>query len=315
MAMKPQLVEFLEKAKALGLKPVAELSPEAAREQMEMTVRIRDLPTVEVGAVEDRVIPGPAGDMQVRLYRPAGGAATLGALVYFHGGGHVIGSLDTHDAIARTLCRDAGILVMSVDYRMGPEHRFPAAVEDAYAATVWLHDHAADFGVDAARIGVGGDSAGGNLALVVSLMARDDGGPALAFQLLVYPVLDYAGGTPSYATYGEGYGPLEAATMVWFRDYYFSSEADLADWRASPGRAESFIGLPPTLVITAECDVLNHEGTACAARLKADGVPTEHVDFPGMIHAFFGMAPMIDDAVEALALAASRLKTALNNAG
>ena len=188
MAMKPQLVALLEAMAALGLKPMHELSPVDARQQMEEGVRARDVPTIEVGSVEDRTIPGPGGEIPVRIYRPDGadGAGPeLGALVYFHGGGHVIGSPDTHDSVARALCRDAGILVMSVDYRMGPEAKFPAAVEDCYAATGWLSENAGVMGVDANRIAVGGDSAGGNLALVTSLLARDDGdGPAIAFQLL-----------------------------------------------------------------------------------------------------------------------------------
>jgi len=311
MALKPQMAAFLEQAKALGLKPVAELTPTQAREQMEETVKARDLPPIAVGAVEDRTIPGPAGEIAVRLYRPAEGVGPWPALVYFHGGGHVIDSLDTHDSVARALCRDAGILVMSVDYRMGPEHPFPAAVEDAYAATSWLHDNAAAMDVKPDRLAVGGDSAGGNLALVVSLLARDAGGPPLAYQLLVYPVMDYAGGTPSYATYGKGFGPLEADTMLWFRRHYLSAGDDLADWRASPAHAESFAGLPPALLISAECDVLHDEGIAAVGRLQAEGVQVEHVEFPGMIHAFFSMAPMIDDAAAAQALAAERLKAAL----
>jgi len=311
MALKPQLVALLEQAKALGLPPIVELTPVQAREQMEMTVKARDLPEVPVGSVEDRTIPGPAADIPVRLYRPAGAAGPLGALVYFHGGGHVIGSLDTHDAVARALCRDAGILVCSVDYRMGPEHPFPAAVEDAFAATAWLHDNAGELGVKPEHIAVGGDSAGGNLALVVSLLARDTDGPPLAYQLLVYPVMDYAGGTDSYSRYATGFGPLEADTMAWFRGHYLAGADDIADWRASPARAGSFADLPPALVLTAECDVLHDEGVAAVARLQADGVAVEHVEFDGMIHAFFSMAPMLDDAVAAQALAAKRLKAVL----
>ncbi|MDP6690840.1 MAG: alpha/beta hydrolase [Alphaproteobacteria bacterium] len=312
MAMKPQLVALLEAMAALGLKPMHELTPVDARQQMEEGVRARDVPTIEVGGVEDRTIPGPGGEIPVRIYHPEGATSGSGALVYFHGGGHVIGSPDTHDSVARALCRDAGILVLSVDYRMGPEAKFPAAVEDSYAATKWLSDNADAMGVDASRIAVGGDSAGGNLALVTSLLARDDAdGPAIAYQLLVYPVMDYTGGTPTYETYGVGYGPLMADTIPWFRDHYLNSPADLADWRASPARAESFAGLPPALLISAECDILAHEGRECAARLAADGVPCEHVDFEGMMHAFFSLAPLLDDAVAAQKLAAERLKAAL----
>jgi acetyl esterase len=194
---------------------------------------------------------------------------------------------------------------------MGPEHRFPAAVVDSYAATQWLAAQADRLGIRADRLAVGGDSAGGNLALVVALMAREQGGPALAFQLLVYPVTDYGGGTPSYATYGKGYGPLEAETMLWFRGHYLNGEVEIADWRASPARAARLAGLPPALVITAECDVLHDEGAQLAARLSEEGVATEHVDYAGMIHGFFSLAPLIEDATAAQALAADRLRAAL----
>ncbi|MFP6749255.1 MAG: alpha/beta hydrolase [Alphaproteobacteria bacterium] len=315
MAMKPQLVELLEAMKALGLKPMHELSPVDARAQMEAGVKARNAPIVEVGSVEESTIPGPGGDIPVRIYRPdgAGGSRSLGALVYYHGGGHVIGSLDTHDSVARAMCRDANIVVLSVDYRMGPEAKFPASVDDSYAAVKWLSDNAGAMGVDAGRIAVGGDSAGGNLALVVALMSRDDGdGPAIAYQLLVYPVMDYTGGTPTYETYGKGHGPLTAASIPYFREHYLNSDEELADWRASPSRAASFAGLPPALLITAECDILNHEGRACGKRLVADGVACEHVNFEGMIHGFFSMAPMLDDAIAAQSLAAKRLKAALS---
>ena len=162
------------------------------------------------------------------------------------------------------------------------------------------------------RIAVGGDSAGGNLALVVSLLAREAGGMMPAFQLLVYPVMDYAGGTPSYEKFGKGFGPLDTAAVDWFRKYYFNNEDELSDWRATPRLAENFVGLPSSLVITAECDVLNHEGQVLVERLQADGVPVVHADYKGMMHGFFSMAPMVDDAVDAQTLAADNLKKALN---
>ena len=311
MAMKPQVVALLEKMAALNLPAIHSLEPPAAREQMLAQVRARDVPVIEVGSIEDRTIPGPAGEIPVRIYRPEGGNEP-GALVYYHGGGHVIGNIESHDAITRALCKESGCLVMSVDYRMGPEHKFPAAIEDGYAALCWLSEHAGDFGFPADRIAVGGDSAGGNEALVMSLMAREQGGPKIAFQLLVYPVLCYGTPTPSYETYGQGYGPLEAAGMVYFRDHYLNGPEDLKDWRASPRVAKDFKGLPKTLLFTAQCDVLNHEGCELAERLKADGVDVEHRDWEGMIHAFFGLAPMVDDAVEAQTLAAQRLREALS---
>ncbi|MBT3330667.1 MAG: alpha/beta hydrolase [Rhodospirillaceae bacterium] len=313
MPLKPQLVEILEAMKALGMKPMHELSPVDAREQMEAGVRARNVTPIELGSIEEQSIPGPHGDIPVRIYRPKGASGPLGALVYYHGGGHVIGSMDTHDGVARAMCKDANIVVLSVDYRMGPEAKFPAAVDDCYAATKWLSDNADAMGVRADRIAVGGDSAGGNLALVVSLMARDtDDSLSVAYQLLVYPVMDYTGGTSSYESYGNGFGPLQAASIPYFVEHYLNDRNELADWRASPARAESFVGLPPALLITAECDILNDEGTACAARLNAEGVACEHVDYEGMMHGFFSMAPMLDDSVAAQALAASRLKTALS---
>lgn len=311
MAMKPQMAALVEKMASLGLPAIHTLAPPAAREQMLATVRARDVPVVEVGSIEDLTIPGPAGEIPVRIYRPDGGNEP-GALVYYHGGGHVIGNIESHDAITRALCKESGCLVMSVDYRMGPEHKFPAAIEDGWAALNWLVDHAGDYGFPAEKIAVGGDSAGGNEALVMSLMAREQGGPDIAFQLLVYPVLCYGTRTPSYDAYGKGFGPLEEDTMAYFRDHYLNGPDDLKDWRASPRVAKDFKGLPKTLLFTAQCDVLNHEGLELAERLKADGVDVEHRDWQGMIHAFFGLAPMLDDAVEAQKLAGQRLRAALS---
>jgi acetyl esterase len=312
MALKPQLVEFLEQVKALGLPRIADQEPVAARAQIEALANRPDLPPVPVKAAEDRSIPGPAGPIPVRVYRPSQPARTpTPVLIYYHGGGHVIGSINTHDRAARGLCKESGCLVVSVDYRLGPEHRFPAAVEDAYAALEWVAAHGGEIGADTARIAVGGDSAGGNLALVVSLLARDRGGPRIAFQLLVYPVMDYTGGTPTYEPYGSGYGPPDTDAVAWFRRHYTRTPEDLQDWRCSPSRAKSFAGLPPALMLTAECDVLAWECGEAVKRLRAAGVQVEHVDFPGMVHAFFSWAPMIDDAVKAQALAGDRLRRAL----
>ena len=311
MAMKSQLVQLLEAMKAQDLKPMHELSPADARKQMTETAKIRDTTLIEIGNIEDRTIPGPTGAIPVRIYRSEGTDGTVGALVYFHGGGHVIGDLDSHDSVCRAICRDAKILVMSVDYRMGPESKFPAAVDDSYAATKWLFENADSMGVRADKIGVGGDSAGGNLALVTSLLARDNEDISLAFQMLVYPVMDYTGGTPTYDSFGKGYGPLTADSIPYFRKHYLNSDQDLKDWRASPARAETFSGLPKTLLITAECDILAHEGHACGERLIADDVDCEHVNYEGMIHGFFSWAPLLDDSIAAQSLAADRLKAAL----
>lgn len=294
----PQIEQVLKAMAEAKLRPIEAMTPQEAREQMEATARARKAEPLPVARVEERDIAGPGGTLRLRLYWPQA-AGPLPAIVYYHGGGHVIGSLDTHDFVARNLCAGAGALVASVDYRMGPEHKFPAAVDDSFAALRWVHDHAAALGADRGRIGVHGDSAGANLAAVVALMARDAGGPGLALQSLVYPISDYGMGTASYETFAEGYGILTRAAMVWFRDHYLRSPADAADWRASPIRAASLAGVAPAIVVTAECDVLHDDGQNYAEALRAAGVAVEYREYAGMIHAFFGMVPAVDDAMNA----------------
>jgi acetyl esterase len=301
-SLHPQIVAVLDAIAALALRPIEEMTPAEARAQMEATARSRKAEPLPVARVEERVIPGPAGDIPIRLYWPlaeAGGASVVPAIAYYHGGGHVIGSLDTHDLIARNLCAGAAALVASVDYRMGPEHRFPAAVEDSFAALEWLHAHAASLGADPKRLGVHGDSAGANLAAVVALMARDRGGPRLRLQSLIYPVGDYTLSAPSYATFAQGNGVLTREAMRWFAYHYLRSPADAADWRASPLRAASFAGVAPAIVVTAECDVLHDDGENYADALRRAGVPVEYREYLGMIHGFFGMVPVVDDAIAA----------------
>jgi acetyl esterase len=231
-------------------------------------------------------------------------------IAYYHGGGHVIGSLDTHDLIARNLCAGAAALVASVDYRMGPEHKFPAAVEDSFAALEWLHANATGLGADPNRLGVHGDSAGANLAAVMALMARDAGGPRLRLQSLVYPIADYTLSTPSYQKFAEGYGLLTRAAMVWFQQHYLRSPADAQDWRASPIKAASLAGVAPAIVVTAECDVLHDDGEGYADALRRAGVAVEYREYPGMIHAFFGMVPAVDDAMNAQRVVATAFSRA-----
>ena len=294
----PQILQVLKIQAEAGLQPIEAMTPVDAREQMEVQARARKAEPLPVSKVEERHIPGPAGDMRVRLYWPYA-TATVPAIVYYHGGGHVIGSLDTHDFVARNLCGGAETLVISVDYRMGPEHRFPAAVDDSFAALQWVHANAASLGADPERIGVHGDSAGGNLAAVVALMARDAGRPRLRLQSLVYPVTDYACRGESYDKYAIGCGILTKAAMLWFQQHYLRSPADAEDWRASPIKANSFAGVAPAIVVTAECDVLHDEGQRYAETLRQAGVPVEYWEYPGMIHAFFGMVPVVDDAMNA----------------
>ena len=294
----PQILQVLKVMAEANLKPIEAMTPDEARAQMEATAQSRRAEPLPVNRVEERLIPGPAVDIRLRIYWPDA-AAPLPAIVYYHGGGHVIGSLDTHDLVARNLCAGAEALVASVDYRMGPEHRFPAAVEDSFAALEWVRTNAQELGADPDRIGVHGDSAGANLAAVVALMARDVGSPRLRLQSLVYPVADYRLVGDSYDKFAEGYGLLTRESMVWFRNHYLQSPTDAEDWRASPIKAPSHGSVAPAIVITAECDVLHDDGERYAEALRGAGVLVEYKEYPGMIHGFFGMMPVVDDAMNA----------------
>src|SRR3984957_307545 len=294
----PQIEKVLEAMAKLDLKPIEAMTPAEARVQMEQMAASRKAEPLPVARVENRTIPGPAGEMPVRIYWPTA-AGIRPAIVYYHGGGHVIGSLDTHDLVARNLCGGVEAIVVSVDYRMGPEHRFPAAVDDSFAALEWVYANAASLGADPDRLGVHGDSAGANLAAVAGLIARDKGGPKLRLQSLVYPVADFRMQSESYTTYATGCGILTAGAMRWFRGHYLRTMDDAQDWRASPLLAPDLKGVAPAIVIAAECDVLHDEGAAYAERLKAAGVPVERHEYAGMIHAFFGMMPAVDDAMNA----------------
>ena len=296
-SLHPQIREVLRVMAAAKLRSIEEMTPTEAREQMEATARARRADPLPVARVQERTIPGAAGEIRLRLYWPQA-AVPVPAIGYYHGGGHVIGSLDTHDFVARNLCAGTCALVASVDYRMGPEHRFPAAVDDSVAALQWLHENAQTLGADPGRFGVHGDSAGANLAAVVALLARDTG-PQLRLQSLVYPITDYGMVGESYDTYATGYGILTKGAMLWFRNHYLRSPDDANDWRASPIKAASLAGVAPAIIVTAECDVLHDDGERYARALHRSGVPVEYKEFPGMIHAFFGMVPAVDDAMNA----------------
>lgn len=305
----PQIQRVLQIMAEADLKPIEAMTPAEAREQMEATAQARKAEPLPVNRVEERLVAGPAGDIRLRLYWP-NSAAPPPAIVYYHGGGHVIGSLDTHDLVARNLCAGAEALVASVDYRMGPEHRFPAAVEDSFAALKWVHENAKELGANPDRIGVHGDSAGANLAAVVALMARDAGSPRLRLQSLVYPVADYGLVGQSYDKYARGYGLLTKESMVWFRNHYLKSPKDAEDWHASPIKAPSLESVAPAIVITAECDVLHDDGERYAEALRLAGAPVEYREYPGMIHGFFGMMPAVDDAMNAQRAVSAAFKRA-----
>jgi acetyl esterase len=274
----------------------------------------------EVARVENRRIPGPGGDIPVRIYWPAEpaeraeGSRALqgggGLLVFFHGGGWVLCDLDSHDATCRALTRGAGCITISVDYRLAPEHRFPAAPEDCYAATRWAAANARELGGDPERVAIGGDSAGGNLAAVVALMARERGGPKLVHQLLVYPATDFAFQTASIKDNGRGY-MLTAEAMVWFREQYLAEPRDARSPLASPLLAPDLSELPPATIITAEFDPLRDEGEAYGARLREAGVSTDVRRYDGVIHGFFGMAELLPQARQALEHACANLRRAL----
>jgi len=261
-----------------------------------------------VASVQDRVVPGPAGELPVRVYTPEG-EPPFPIVVFFHGGGWVVGTLDSYDPLCRALAAAVPAVVVSVGYRLAPEDRWPAAVEDAYAATVWASRKAAELGGAQHRLAVAGDSAGGNLAAVVALGARDRGGPPIAFQLLVYPVLDAAADTASWRDHAEDFH-LTAAGMRWYWDHYLGP-ADGSAPDASPLRAAFLGGLPPALVIGAEHDILRDEGEAYAARLRDAGVAATASRYPGVVHGFFRWRAVTGAADAALQEAAAALRSAL----
>ena len=300
MPVDPQMQAVLKRAAESALPQYCRVSAVEARRLYKETRAALSPPVPEVANVRELAADGPAGSIPLRLYRglDAAAGAPLPLLVYFHGGGWTIGDLDTHDIICRTLANKARCAVAAVDYRMGPEHRFPAAVDDCVAATRWVAGQGAALGVDAARIAVGGDSAGGNLAAVVAITLRDAGGPPLVFQALAYPATDQRMNTASHARFAEGY-LLTRDNMLWFRDNYLSP-ADYDDWRASPMRAADLARLPPAHIITAGYDPLLDEGHAYSDRLVAAGVPVLYECLEGMAHGFLTMGGAVAAANHAL---------------
>lgn len=287
MPLDPQAQAFLDQMVAFGAQPLNTLSPEDARKAFDLLAELSELKPEPVAKVEDRLIPGPVGQIPIRVYTPQG-TEPFPVLIFFHGGGFVLGSIKIYEELCRALTNGADCIVVSVDYRVAPEHKFPAAVEDCYAATKWVAGNAKAIGGDPTHIAVGGDSAGGNLAAVVSLMARDQGTPPLVYQLLVYPTTSFALDTPSCQENADGYF-LTRDDMVWFRNLYLRSNADRNDPYASPLQAQDLRGLPSALVITAEFDPLRDEGEAYAARLREADVAVVCTRYNGMIHGFLSM--------------------------
>ena len=308
MALDPQARAVIDLVIKSGRPPYHQLSPKEAR-QMFKDTRPASTPTPpEIGVVRDML----ADNIPVRVYRPVGANADtpLPALVYFHGGGWVIGDLDTHDVLCRQLTAEAGIVTVAVDYRLAPEAKFPAAADDAWTATKWVVANAGKLGIDAQRLAVGGDSAGGNLAAVVALMARDAGAPALRLQALLYPVTNVGVETRSYRDFAEGY-MLTRDSMVWFFDQYLPSKDAASDWRVSPLRASSHAGVAPALIVTAGFDPLRDEGDAYAQKLRDAGVTVDYLCYGGMIHGFVPMGKLLDTGNRAVSHIAASLRQAL----
>ncbi len=309
MALDPQAKAVLDQMEKAGGPPINELTVDEARQASAALAAMQDSPE-PVAGVEDRTLPGPGGDIPVRIYTPAG-KEPLPVLLYFHGGGWVLGDIEASDPLCRTLANNTGCIIISVDYRLAPEHPFPAAVDDAYYATQWVAANSAGFGGDPSRIAVCGDSAGGNLTAVVCQIARDRGEPVIRFQLLIYPATDAACDTPSYGENGDGYF-LTKAAMQWFWRHYLKNNADRNHPHASPLRASNFSGLPPALVITAEFDPLRDEGEQYAERMRAAGTPVQLTRYDGMIHGFFAMSGVIDRGKTAIRQSAEALRTAFH---
>ncbi|MSQ30539.1 MAG: alpha/beta hydrolase [Dehalococcoidia bacterium] len=302
MPLDPTAEEWLDRLAKMGTPPLWTLTPAQARE-----ARLLPPAGPNVHRVEDMQAAGPEGPIPLRIYWPSD-AEGLPILVWFHGGGWVVGDLETSDPTARRLCSLAGCIVISVDYRLAPEHPYPAAVDDAYAAVVWAAQNAPRFRGDATRIAVGGDSAGGNLAAVVAQLLRDRGGPPVVRQLLVYPVTDGAMDTPSYHE-NDRYG-LTPASMAYFWGHYCPPGADRMQPGASPARAASLAGLAPAHVVTCEYDPLRDEGNAYAAALRAAGVPVDAEELAGQIHGCFGNAHVFPRAMQAVEDVSAALKRA-----
>jgi acetyl esterase len=315
MPLDPQVQGILEAMGQMRLdhfERISDFTAQGLRDALD--AQRMPVPLAEVAKVEDRTIPGPAGDVPVRVYWPldpakgAGGRVPI--VVFFHGGGFVFGDLESHDATVRSLVHLTHFIFVSVDYRLAPEHPFPAAPEDCYAATAWAVENAESLGGDPHRVAVAGDSAGGNLAAVVAMMANDRHGPSLAFQLLIYPCTDVElGAYASHRDNASGY-LLTSDAMRWFYGHY-AAGADPVHAYLSPMRRENLSGLPPALVITAEFDPLRDEGEAYARRLRDAGVPAECVRYDGQVHGFFSMNSVVDRAKDAQAAAAAALRGAL----
>lgn len=309
MTLDPQakwVLDIAEQAKAPLLEDMSADDAKAAYEERAQKLCLQDVP---IGKCEDLEIEGPHGPIPLRVYTPEDVQGTLPVLVFYHGGGWVIGSRNSHDALCRSIANKGSFLIISVDYRMGPEAKFPAAVDDAYTALLWAQENAGRYNGDPNRIAVGGDSAGGNLSAVTCLMAKEKSTPLPVFQWLIYPATNMDMVTQSHKDFAEGYF-LTKPLMEWFQGHYLNGPQDRDDWKASPLKAESVSDLPPALVQTAGFDPLKDEGKAFSDRLNKEGSQSSYTDYPGMIHGFINLGGAIDEAEKAVDEGVKHLKLA-----
>jgi acetyl esterase len=314
MPLDPLVKAFLDRMAAIPRPKLWELPPALARQSFAGMMGLVGPKDVPVGKIDNFTIPGPAGPIRARAYAPvAGGSEAMPALVYFHGGSFVVGGLESHDGLCRLMAAEAGLRVIAVDYRLAPEHVWPAALDDAIAAAVWIGANAAELGVDAGRIAVGGDSAGGLLATAVTQEMRAQGGLQLGAQMLLFPATQMGAETASLRDFGVGYF-LDRRTLDHFYGLYLPAGADRNAPRVSPLRAKDFSGLPPAYVMLAGYDPLHDEGLAYAEKLRAAGVKVMVADYPGMVHGFVYLQTVLPEAREALAKAVKAVKTLLEEA-
>jgi acetyl esterase len=308
MPLDPQVVAVLDKIRAAGNPEYWQMTPQQARDWHIRKAGILDIKPVPVGLTSDRSVPGPDGPVPIRIYKPFDAAPGLPVMVWLHGGGHVVGSIETYDAICRMFCVNVGCIVVSVDYRLAPEHKFPAGVEDSFVALAWTVSHATEFGGDPSRIAITGDSAGGNLAAVCAILARDRG-LRLVFQLLVYPRTAADEELPSHHLFAEEH-LLTRKTILWFHEHYRASDADRNDFRYAPLICPDLSRLPPALIIVGECDPVRDDGIVYAGALERAGNTVKLSQYDGMIHPFFSMGGAIDAGRRAHVEASNALKEA-----
>ncbi|MBT4256848.1 MAG: alpha/beta hydrolase [Gammaproteobacteria bacterium] len=308
MSLDPQAQALLDRIEESGAPAFHTVSPVEARKLYDQASELAKGNPPQPAEVKNIAIPGPETELAARLYRP-NDVADLPILVYFHGGGFPIGSLDSHDVVCRTLCVEAETIVISVDYRLAPEHKYPAAVEDAWAATLWAVENAELLGGDPTQVGVGGDSAGGTLAAVVGLKSVEAGSPQLAFQLLIYPGMDMSCSFPSHQTFGQGYR-LTTDLINWFYKHYFPLDADFMQWQATPLAApkELIKGLPASFILSAGFDPLQDENKGYTIKLMQEEVAVQFKHYPGMIHGFITMPGFLDEAKVALSKCAEMMR-------